>query len=325
MCQVKLFLKFAFVKKIIGYLKKYFREEFNVWALLGTVILLVILTGYNYFHPYLKQAKLELSWDPRLFLYYFILFSIPFFGTHFIQAIVKSNFEIFKKPAFWFLSCFAILIFSLRSISHILANDLFPYIEHSPLAYFWYSIILSVFRMMLILVPIFIYWYLKDKKKEPLYGFTLKGYDTTPYVVMLLVMIPLIALASFQSDFLDMYPRGGELQGLDPKKQADLKYFGLYELVYGLDFVFIEFYFRGFLVMAFVHLAGPSAILPMAAFYVVIHFGKPLGETISSFFGGSLLGIISYYSRSIAGGIIVHMGIAWLMEMAAFIQKITDL
>jgi hypothetical protein len=46
-----------------------------------------------------------------------------------------------------------------------------------------------------------------------------------------------------------------------------------------------------------------------------------MGELISSFFGGSLLGIIAYYSRSIVGGIIVHVGIAWMMELGAFISK----
>jgi membrane protease YdiL (CAAX protease family) len=96
----------------------------------------------------------------------------------------------------------------------------------------------------------------------------------------------------------------------------------LYEFVYGIDFVFIEFFFRGFLILALARIAGPGVILPMASFYVFIHFGKPMGETISSFFGGTLLGIIAYYSRSIAGGIIVHMGIAWMMEAGALLSKI---
>jgi membrane protease YdiL (CAAX protease family) len=139
---------------------------------------------------------------------------------------------------------------------------------------------------------------------------------------MLAVMIPLIAWASFQADFLSTYPRGGALPGLSLLNKADHKYFALYEFVYGIDFVFIEFFFRGFLILALARIAGPGVILPMASFYVFIHFGKPMGETISSFFGGTLLGIIAYYSRSIAGGIIVHMGIAWMMEAGALLSKI---
>ena len=75
------------------------------------------------------------------------------------------------------------------------------------------------------------------------------------------------------------------------------------------------------MILAFIGIVGPKAIIPVAYMYVVIHWNKPMGELISSFFGGSLLGIISYYSKSIWGGIIVHVGIAWMMEIGAFISK----
>ena len=44
-----------------------------------------------------------------------------------------------------------------------------------------------------------------------------------------------------------------------------------------------------------------------------------MGEAISSFAGGMLLGIISYNTKSIRGGLMVHLGIAWMMEIAGFI------
>jgi len=45
-----------------------------------------------------------------------------------------------------------------------------------------------------------------------------------------------------------------------------------------------------------------------------------MGEAISSFAGGLLLGIISYHTKSIWGGFIIHLGIAGLMELAGFIS-----
>ncbi|MBK8951734.1 MAG: hypothetical protein IPM85_04820 [Chitinophagaceae bacterium] len=63
----------------------------------------------------------------------------------------------------------------------------------------------------------------------------------------------------------------------------------VYELSYGSDFFTIELFFRGFLVLAFAKWAGKDAILPMACFYCTIHFGKPMAECISSFFGGLIL------------------------------------
>ena len=36
----------------------------------------------------------------------------------------------------------------------------------------------------------------------------------------------------------------------------------------------------------------------MAATYAALHFGKPMGETISSIFGGYILGVIALYNHS---------------------------
>jgi membrane protease YdiL (CAAX protease family) len=96
----------------------------------------------------------------------------------------------------------------------------------------------------------------------------------------------------------------------------------LYELSYGSDFFTIELFFRGFLILGFLKYAGKDAILPMACFYCAIHFGKPMAECISSYFGGIILGIVVYNTRSIAGGLLVHLGIAWLMELGGYFGNI---
>ena len=128
-------------------------------------------------------------------------------------------------------------------------------------------------------------------------------------------MIPLLILAATQKDFQAMYPKAKFLQTIPAKRWQYI----VYECCYGFDFVSIEFFFRGFLILGFISFAGKDAILPMACFYCTIHFGKPLGECISSFFGGILLGIIVYNTRSIFGGLMVHLGIAWLMEAGGYI------
>jgi hypothetical protein len=45
-------------------------------------------------------------------------------------------------------------------------------------------------------------------------------------------------------------------------------------------------------------------------------------KAISFVFGGYLLGVIAYETKSIWGGIIVHVGIAWMMEAIGFWQKL---
>ncbi|MES1160611.1 MAG: CPBP family glutamic-type intramembrane protease [Bacteroidota bacterium] len=86
-----------------------------------------------------------------------------------------------------------------------------------------------------------------------------------------------------------------------------------------MDFLSIELFFRGLLVIGLARYAGEYVLLPMAAFYCTIHFGKPLGECISSFFGGLALGVIALRTRSILGGLIVHLGLAWLMELGGWL------
>jgi hypothetical protein len=156
-------------------------------------------------------------------------------------------------------------------------------------------------------------------RHESFFGITIKNFKWKPYFLMLVIMIPLITAASTQSDFLSMYPKLKEVDSVLINVQHNWFFKFVHELAYGSDFISVELFFRGFLVLAFVKVVGKDAVLPMACFYCTIHFGKPLGECISYYFGGMLLGIVVYHTRSIIGGLMVHLGIAWLMEIGGYI------
>jgi hypothetical protein len=156
-------------------------------------------------------------------------------------------------------------------------------------------------------------------KKDTFYGLSAKKFNYSPYLIMLLIMMPLIVAASTQADFLSTYPKMKMILPLPDNANPGWFYKLLFQLSYGSDFFSIEIFFRGFLIIGFMKWVGKDAILPMACFYCTIHFGKPLGECISSYFGGLLLGIVSYNTRSIYGGLMVHLGIAWLMEVGGYI------
>jgi membrane protease YdiL (CAAX protease family) len=139
---------------------------------------------------------------------------------------------------------------------------------------------------------------------------------------MLLIMAPLIGFASFGSDFQEDYPSYPDTmahQYLGVPKWVTVLFF---ELVYGWDFVATEWIFRGFFVIGMASVMGRRAVLPMVVTYAFLHFGKPLGETIGSIFGGYILGVIALRTGSIWGGIAIHLGVAWLMEIAAFLQRL---
>lgn len=252
----------------------------------------------------------------------YLTFLCPFLIAYLLYSFFYKDYSNWSKPLFWFLVFSAPLVFSFRSLMPFLSDEIYAQVPTGRTAFFYYRCIIVLCRDLAIFLPILIYWFWMDKAKMPLYGFTLKKYDAKPYLILLLLMIPLVLTASFQGDFMNQYPKGFSLEPLNIENSGDRPYFFIYELFYGFDFVFIEFFFRGFLLLAFYRHFGWSCLMPMACFYVSIHFGKPLGETISSFFGGSILGILAIRTGSIAGGIIVHLGVAWLMEITALLHKI---
>ena len=150
-------------------------------------------------------------------------------------------------------------------------------------------------------------------------GLTTRGFDARPYLLLLLLLVPMVALAATRPDFLHVYPKVKNVAFINGYASPVWPWKLGYELSYGLDFLSIELFFRGLLVIGLVRYAGEQAILPMAAFYCTIHFGKPLGECISSYFGGMVLGVLAYRTRSIFGGLMVHLGRAWMMELGGWL------
>ena len=71
---------------------------------------------------------------------------------------------------------------------------------------------------------------------------------------------------------------------------------------------------------ASLYLFGIDCIFSILTLYSFIHFGKPLVETIGSIFGGYILGVIALKKEHIFGGCIIHIGVAYLMELSALWQ-----
>ena len=174
---------------------------------------------------------------------------------------------------------------------------------------------------LLYFLPLVLFYLKFPNPQKDHFGLSNKLFDVKPYIIMWLIMIPLITWAATQQDFLNAYPRYKSynvhiITGWDEKWLI-----GLFELGYGLNFVGLEFFFRVFLVLSMAHFIGSGAIYPMVSLYCLFHFGKPMAECISSIFGGFVLGIFAYNTRSIYGGIAIHLGVAFMMEIAAFIAK----
>jgi membrane protease YdiL (CAAX protease family) len=53
----------------------------------------------------------------------------------------------------------------------------------------------------------------------------------------------------------------------------------------------------------------------------MIHFSKPLPECIGSIFAGFILGWLSYKSKSIWGGVFLHVSVAISMDLLSALHQ----
>lgn len=301
---------------IFKYLKTFYNKEFNWYYFLVILSLIACLIYLNYWHSlesaYAAGGK---TWREH-FYGYFLLYFIPFAAAFFLQPLFLKSCSYFKDPWFWVILIGAPAFFSFRINFDLHERLVYNTWYQGDEQQFFLHCSTWLVRVIVVMIPVIILWWIKDRRNQPFYGTRALG-NVKPYLVMLAIMVPLIILASTQKDFLAMYPKAKFLQHTAMAGQK-WRYI-VYELCYGFDFLSIEFFFRGFLIMALLKACGTHSIIPVACFYCAIHLGKPMGEAISSFFGGMLLGIVSYNTGSIWGGLIVHLGIAWFMEVGGWI------
>jgi len=183
-----------------------------------------------------------------------------------------------------------------------------------------YAIGNNAIGFLLIALPLFVLHFFTQPKTK-VYGLT-QRFDARPYFTLFLIILPIIVIVSFDNSFQNYYPTYKTNWIAESARWPSWVPMIIYEAVYGLDFVNTEFLFRGFMVIGLVHILGKDAIIPMVVTYCFLHFGKPAGEAIGSIVGGYVLGVIAFYTRSVWGGVMIHAGLAWMMELAAYIQKV---
>ena len=87
--------------------------------------------------------------------------------------------------------------------------------------------------------------------------------------------------------------------------------------MYALSFVALEFFFRGFLLFTLERALGAYAIFVMIVPYCMIHFHKPVAEVAGAIFAGIVLGTLAMRTRSIWCGVLIHVSVAWTMDLLA--------
>src|SRR5438045_2077930 len=266
------------MKEIFSYIGDYFRYvNKKLLALCSLQTAILIYLNYHDQLEWRLTSSESLPWPA--FTGHYILFVLAFALPYFFCELIERK-KFFDSKPFFLLLVMAPAIFSVKMALHAE----FPFSNDADWNEYWNQVYYWPVRLLIIISFLFLVWRIFDYD-QPFYGLTTKNFARSrrafrwkPYFLMLIVMIPVIASASTQSDFLAMYPKLKSILHIDNNIHLSWFHKLLFELSYGSDFLGIEIFFRGFLILAFTKWVGRDAILPMACFYCTIHFGKPLGE-----------------------------------------------
>ncbi|MEO8548604.1 MAG: type II CAAX endopeptidase family protein [Kofleriaceae bacterium] len=130
------------------------------------------------------------------------------------------------------------------------------------------------------------------------------------YVFLFACVLPAVLYASTTPTFRHTYP----FYRLANRSSTDL---WIWEALYSAQFIALEFFFRGFILQGLRKVMGANAVFVMIVPYCMIHYGKPLPETLGAIGAGLILGTLAIRTKSIWGGVLIHIGVALTMDVLA--------
>jgi uncharacterized protein len=144
------------------------------------------------------------------------------------------------------------------------------------------------------------------------YGVSLTGFRKHAwiYVALFAAFLPVLVAASYTPAFEATYP----FYKFAARSWSD---FFAWELMYAASFLALEFFFRGFFLFTLKRTMGAYAIFVMIVPYCMIHFHKPVAEVVGAIFAGIILGTLAMVTRSIWCGVLIHISVAWTMDLLA--------
>ncbi|MCB0738446.1 MAG: hypothetical protein KDC92_13095 [Bacteroidetes bacterium] len=319
------------MNKIIFYLRDYLKAHFN-WGLfltLGIFLAVVIYWNFTYFDIEIKGKIYNRNFERSVldefrntnwyFLVNFLYYMVPYLVGAIAVGIFGFGFSFLKKPGFWIV---------LSIFAAILAGDTwfkwYDVTDNPETRGYWRSVMYKLVRAGFYFVPITIYYLFRRKQMESFHGLTTKGFIAKPYLIMMAIMVPALIWASFDKSFLAKYPLMPTHHAISAAEFYGVSLtttFSFYQLLYAITFVGLELCFRGFVIFEMERYLGEKVVIPMVCVYCTLHFGKPMMECVSSIFGGFILGVIALKSRSVFGGVWVHIFIAVGMDVLAYLQK----
>jgi hypothetical protein len=313
---------FRSLKSLAGNVKTFWKEDFHLPSYLYLLVFLTFSCALNYYFKFDDTYLEPMAGSWQGMAGYFGFYGFAYFGAAIPLLLIRKQKHIILSPKFWVLSLSFVLFIAIEGGVAIKEEWLESWVMEEHIG--WARRTIRQWESILVWLPVYfifkkITW---PDARSGLYGIRWQAEDIKPYLSMLWIMVPLIAMASFLPDFQEYYPVYKRVLPYLPGAVAIEKYIylGLYEISYLLSFTNTELMFRGGLVIGMSVILGRQAVLPMVSVYMFLHYGKPMGESISSVFGGYILGVLAFQNRNIWGGIFIHTCVALLMDMAASFQ-----
>lgn len=133
------------------------------------------------------------------------------------------------------------------------------------------------------------------------------------YGLLFLPVLASVVVVSYSPTFQHTYPFY--------RNPSSWKHLLAWELFYGLQFFTLEVFFRGFMLSELKYRLGWRSVLFMVVPYCMIHFTKPWPEALGSILAGTVLGFLALRTGSIFGGVLIHVAVAWSMDLTSLFQR----
>ncbi len=271
------------------------------------------------FNQYLKTLFSYFFSKEFLIISFFTLWSVfILYNSDFLYPIsmwnIFSTLSLFIVPVFFYISVFEekkfikifyfIIFFSSLIISFYIVN-LKGYSRNIGQNEFINGSMIIYFLLLIV------YSFLNKNFHLNLFNLSMGDIKNSIIftLISIIVITPLIIFTSRNPQFKTVYPLFKQMKNSNYdfiKYQSAFLYF----------FFFWEFYFRGIMLKSFEKILKNNflAIILQSIIFTFIHFGKPGLETLSSFFGGFILGFFSIKLRTFLPSFILHYYIAFLMD-----------
>lgn len=169
------------------------------------------------------------------------------------------------------------------------------------------------FFTLFVLSSLIIKFVLKEKLSD--YGFKVGDYKAglSISLIFILLMALIIWFISATPEFANKYP-------LLDSAQKSWKIFLIFEIGMLIYMIAWEFIWRGFMLFGLEKRFGYYSVLIQMIPFVILHNGKPFGETLGAILGGIALGILALRTRSIYYCIITHISVMYSIDFISTLR-----